>query len=144
MIGDDFACRDRRVARVLKRVQRDLTIRMTLTSAAEFAGLQQCYFSRRFRRVMGITFHKWNAQIRVAEAKRLLKILDLSITAVAASVGYPDMTTFERVFRRIEGVNPREYRCLSAARGSNKQESPKQGQESPKPWQETPRPKLSA
>jgi hypothetical protein len=40
----------------------------------------------------------------------LLHELDLSITAVSASVGYDDVTTFERVFKRLEGVCPREHR----------------------------------
>jgi AraC-like DNA-binding protein len=50
--------------------------------------------------------------VRVEEAKRLLCVSDLSVTGVAASVGYGDLTTFNRVFRRWEGVCPREYRRL--------------------------------
>jgi two-component system response regulator YesN len=57
-----------------------------------------------------MTFAEWNARTRVAEAKGLLRIADLSITAVAANVGYEDVTTFERVFRRLEGISPREYK----------------------------------
>jgi AraC-like DNA-binding protein len=60
--------------------------------------------------VMRVTFTQWNASVRIKEAKRLLHELDLSITAVGASVGYDDVTTFERVFKRLEGVCPREHR----------------------------------
>jgi len=104
--------RDRRVARVVELVTRDLARRTTLTEAAEVAGLDRSYFSRRFRQITGMTFLAWNARIRISEAKRLLTVLDLSITAIAASVGYTDVTTFERVFRRVEGVSPREHRLL--------------------------------
>jgi AraC-like DNA-binding protein len=59
---------------------------------------------------MSMTFTQWNACVRVEEAKRLLVAIDLSITAVGASVGYEDVTTFERAFKRIEGICPRGYR----------------------------------
>lgn len=103
-------CDDRRVARVLRHVVQDLTKRATCASAARIAGLERAYFSKRFRSVMLVSFTEWNARVRVDEAKRLLRALDLSITAVGASVGYDDVTTFERVFKRLEGVSPREHR----------------------------------
>jgi AraC-like DNA-binding protein len=104
------ACNDRRVGRVLRHVLQDLTRRVTCASAARVAGLERAYFSKLFRSVMSVTFTEWNASVRVAEAKRLLREIDLSITAVSASVGYDDVTTFERVFKRLEGVCPREHR----------------------------------
>jgi AraC-like DNA-binding protein len=105
-----LACNDRRVTRVLRHVLQDLTRRATCASAAQVAGLERAYFSKLFRNVMCVTFTEWNAAVRVKEAKRLLHELDLSITAVGASVGYDDVTTFERVFKRLEGVCPREHR----------------------------------
>jgi AraC-like DNA-binding protein len=104
------ACNDRRVARVLRHVVEDLTKRATCEAAARIAGLERAYFSKRFRSVMRVSFTEWNARVRVDEAKRLLRAIDLSITAVGASVGYDDVTTFERVFKRLEGVCPREHR----------------------------------
>jgi two-component system response regulator YesN len=59
---------------------------------------------------MGIGFAQWNATVRLCEAKRLLSIADLSITAVALSIGYDDVTTFERAFMKTEGICPRDYR----------------------------------
>ena len=104
------ACNDRRVLRVLRHVLRDLTARATCASAARLAGLERTYFSKRFRSVMRVSFTEWNARVRVDEAKRLLHAIDLSITAIGASVGYDDVTTFERVFKRLEGICPREHR----------------------------------
>jgi transcriptional regulator GlxA family with amidase domain len=113
-----LACYDRRVARVLRYVLADLTRRASCASAARVAGLERAYFSKLFRSSMCMTFTRWNACVRIAEAKRLLGALDLSITAVGASVGYDDVTTFERVFKRVEGVSPREHRRRLARRGS--------------------------
>jgi YesN/AraC family two-component response regulator len=74
------------------------------------AGLAPTYFAKCFRQSVGITFVEWSSRVRVAEAKSLLHIMDLSITAVAAAVGYADLTTFERVFWRIESKCPRDFR----------------------------------
>jgi transcriptional regulator GlxA family with amidase domain len=109
------AWHDRRVARVLRHVMQDLTKRTTCASAARIAGLERGYFSKRFRCVMRVSFTHWNARVRIDEAKRLLKAIDLSITAISASVGYDDVTTFERAFRRVEGICPREYRRRAKA-----------------------------
>lgn len=122
--ADVLDCRDRRVARVLSYISRDLSIRVPLALAARIAGLEARYFSKRFHRTVGLGFAEWNERTRVEEAKRLLEIVDLSITAVAAAVGYVDLTTFERAFRRCEQLCPREYR---------------RRQQTPKPRQQTPR-----
>jgi transcriptional regulator GlxA family with amidase domain len=107
-----IACRDRRIERVLLLVSRDLTRRPPLTEAARIAGLAPTYFAKCFRQNLGVTFVEWSSHVRIDEAKRLLGIADLSITAVAAAVGYEDVTTFERVFRRFESTCPRQYRRL--------------------------------
>ncbi len=105
-----LACNDRRVTRVLRQVMQDLTHRATCASAARVAGLERAYFSKRFRSVMRVSFTEWNARVRIEEAKQLLRSIDLSITAISASVGYDDVTTFERVFKRLEGICPRAHR----------------------------------
>jgi AraC-like DNA-binding protein len=110
------ACGDRRIQRVLDAVARDLTKRWTLADAAAIAGLESVYFSKLFRKTMGVTFPEWTARIRVAQAKNLLRILDMSITAIAGSVGYTDITTFDRAFRRREQMSPRQYRTLQRER----------------------------
>ncbi len=128
-----LVCNDRRVARVLRHVLQDLTQRATCASAARVAGLERAYFSKLFRSVMSATFTEWNAAVRVAEAKRLLREIDLSITAVSASVGYDDVTTFERVFKRLEGVCPREHRRRISRRAAK----PTQNAETATPNAET-------
>ena len=130
-----LVCNDRRVARVLRYVMQDLTRRATCASAARVAGLERAYFSKLFRSVMSVTFTEWNACVRVEEAKRLLREIDLSITAVSASVGYDDVTTFERVFKRVEGVCPREHRRRISQRAA----SQTRNAESRTPNAETPR-----
>lgn len=107
---EPISCHDRRVNRVLRQITQDLSKRATCASAARIAGLERTYFSKRFHSVMKVSFTEWNARVRVEEAKLLLRSIDLSITAIGACVGYDDVTTFERVFKRLEGICPRAHR----------------------------------
>jgi transcriptional regulator GlxA family with amidase domain len=115
-----LTCNDRRVARVLRYLAEDLTRRPTLSDVSRLAGLETTYFSKLFRVIVGVPYAEWSGRLRVRHARQLLEIADLSITAVAAAVGYMDVTTFERAFRRVEGTSPREYRrTLQRDRASN-------------------------
>ena len=134
------AWEDRRVSRVCCAVRRDLTKRYTLADAARLAGLEAVYFSKLFRKATGETFSSWSARVRVEEAKSLLSIVDMSITAIAVSVGYTDVTTFERAFRKIERVSPRRFRTQEFGKAEERQETPNSRQETPKTRQGTPRP----
>ena len=105
-----LACNDRRIARVLRLVTRDMSKRVSLGEAATTAGLRPAYFSRRFHMMIGMCFAEWSTRVRMEEAKSLLRVVDLSVTGVAAAVGYSDITTFERAFRRVVRMCPREFR----------------------------------
>jgi AraC-like DNA-binding protein len=103
-------CMDRRVLRVLEHVSRDLTRHPTLAQAAAIAGLERTYFCKHFQKTVGVNFCTWSRQIRVAAAKDLLANSDLSVTAIGMAVGYKDVTTFERNFRKCVSTSPRRYR----------------------------------
>jgi AraC-like DNA-binding protein len=101
---------DRRLRRAIDYVARNLARCPTLGEVSTIAGLERTYFSSRFRKAIGITFQEWNRRIRIDRAKCLLVQSDLTITAIGLAVGYSDVTTFERNFRRCTNVSPRQYR----------------------------------
>jgi transcriptional regulator GlxA family with amidase domain len=104
-------CEDRRVVRAMRLASQDLSKRPTVDEIANAVGLSRTHFSRRFHLMMGVTFAEWSTLVRIKQAKELLKVIDLSITGVAAAVGYSDVTTFARVFRKYEAMSPRDYRA---------------------------------
>jgi|SRR5688572_9252629 len=118
-------CEDRRVARAMSLASHDLSKRPTLDEIANAVGLSRTHFARRFQFMVGVSFAEWSTLVRIKEAKELLKIIDLSITGVAAAVGYPDVTTFARVFRKYEAMSPRDYRTkLLGLQTELRQETP--------------------
>src|SRR5687768_11979923 len=90
-------CEDRRIVRAMRLALHDLSKRRSVDEIANAVGLSRTHFSRRFHLMMGVSFAEWNTRVRIKEAKALLKVIDLSITGVAAAVGYSDVTTFARV-----------------------------------------------
>ncbi len=83
---------------------------LSLKDTAEELRLSPGYLSLRFRQETGKPFSEYLARVRIAHARRLLERTDLPIASVAAECGIPDNNYFARVFRRAEGMTPREYR----------------------------------
>ena len=85
---------------------------ITLEDPAKAAGYSKYHFSRLFRRVSGTTFKDFLNRRRVKESALLLTETNLSVTDVAMKSGFSSITTFNRVFKKIEGCTPSEYKSL--------------------------------
>jgi|GEM_PF-1195590 len=96
--------------RVREFVERNLSEPISLRVAASAAGLEEKYFSAFFHRKTGVCFRDWLAGRRVDRAIEILTQHDDTITSVAASVGFQDLRTFERSFKRLTGLTPREFK----------------------------------
>ena len=83
---------------------------LSLADVARVAGLEKKYFSVYFRAKSGVPFRHWLGSIRVREAIRMMSEQDHGLTYIACEVGFQDMRTFERTFKRLTGCTPREIR----------------------------------
>ena len=99
-----------RLRRVADYVVANPAEEIDLSTAARIACLSPKYFSRYFKNSTGIGFHDWLARVRIELAKEEFRDLEQSITTIAGKVGYKEIGTFERQFKKLEGVTPREYR----------------------------------
>lgn len=68
------------------------------------------YFCKLFRKVMGTTFTEFVSRTRFEKAKNLLLNPNLRISEVAYEVGFQSLTHFNRVFNKITGESPADYR----------------------------------
>lgn len=85
---------------------------LSQTDLAWLLDLERTYCSRVFRETTGRTFSGWMRKIRISHAQTLLLRGANTITEVSLSVGYSDLTTFERNFRREVGMSPTSYRQI--------------------------------
>lgn len=91
-----------------KHYQRDIRIR----DLATLFGLNARSLNRRFRQAAGKTPVEYLQEVRINQARQLLKHSNLSIAEIAFSVGYQDVSYFTGLFRRMHDVTPNAYRRL--------------------------------
>ncbi len=84
---------------------------ITLEELAENAGLSPAYLSSQFKKENGIGISDYLSSVRMDEAKKLLKG-DLPVNLIAEQVGFSDPKYFSRLFRKMIGIKPSEYRKL--------------------------------
>lgn len=101
---------DGAVLKVQHWLQVTLAKDTTLASLAEKAGLEPRTFLRRFQKATGMTSTEYCQRLRVGRARKLLQLSNTSIDRIAWEVGYSDLSTFRKVFSRIVGLPPGEYR----------------------------------
>lgn len=77
---------------------------------AQLVFLSVASFCRLFKKVMGKTFSEYINALRIREAKRLLLVTNEKIINISISVGYDNVTYFNKVFRRKCGLSPGSYR----------------------------------
>ncbi len=99
-----------RLKRVREYIEQNYSEPISLEKAAGIAALESSYFSSYFRAKVGITFTGWLRQFRVKKATELMKARDFSITEVAYELGFADLTTFGRAFKRYVLKTPREFK----------------------------------
>lgn len=82
----------------------------SLTDMATRAGLGERTFLRRFRAATGLKPTEYCQQLRVSKAREMLEFTRQSIDQVAWQMGYRDSGAFRKVFTRLVGLSPGDYR----------------------------------
>lgn len=88
------------------------TERITLDGLAARFFINKFYLTRIFKEQFGLSVGGYLAQVRVTHAKQLLRFTDLSVEQVGVACGIEEPSYFARVFKKVEGLAPGEYRQL--------------------------------
>ncbi|HEX3021454.1 MAG TPA: AraC family transcriptional regulator, partial [Lachnospiraceae bacterium] len=83
---------------------------ITLESVAAFAGFSKYHFTRLFKQYTDATFYDYLSYKRIKVAQDLLSKPELSITEIAFQSGFATISTFNRIFKRLIGCTPTDYR----------------------------------
>ncbi|GFM29003.1 AraC family transcriptional regulator [Novosphingobium sp. PY1] len=83
---------------------------LTLADMAAQAQLEERTFQRRFKSATGLKPIEYVQHLRVGKARELLEFTRRTVDQIAWSVGYEDPAAFRRIFSRIQGLTPGEYR----------------------------------
>jgi AraC-like DNA-binding protein len=83
---------------------------LSLERVAKASGFARTYFSELFKQRQGMTFQRYVFGLRVERAKKLLTGTDLSVTRIAELSGHRSTAYLCRVFQRVVGTTPLDYR----------------------------------
>jgi AraC family transcriptional regulator len=98
------------VKRVTDHLMAHLSEDVSLGDLAALVGLSPYHFCRAFSAATGMPPHRWRLERRMERVRDLLVSTDLSVTQVAAMVGYDDSGRLAAAFRKSTGVTPTEFR----------------------------------
>lgn len=98
------------VRKVILAIDSDLTADLSLSAHAEALGVNASYLSALFRRETGQTLSDYVARARMEQAVFLLNTTRMQVQTIAQHCGIQDVNYFTRLFKRVMGKTPTEYR----------------------------------
>ncbi|MDH4874313.1 GlxA family transcriptional regulator [Pseudomonas sp. BN515] len=101
---------DEAVLKVQRWLQRQDARQVSLPAMAAEAGLGERTFLRRFQQATGLRPTEYCQQLRAAKARELLELTNRSVDQIAWEVGYQDPAAFRKVFNKMVGLSPTDYR----------------------------------
>jgi AraC-like DNA-binding protein len=99
------------VTRAKEYIQQNQGEPLSLTSVAKAVNTSSFYFCKLFKKATGLNFTNYVSRVRIEKAKNLLLNPNLRISEIAFEVGFQSLTHFNRIFKKIIGRSPTEYRA---------------------------------
>jgi two-component system response regulator YesN len=106
----------RMVAQAREYIDENFTRDIGLDEVAEHVGISAGYLSALFKQYAGENFTSYHTNCRICTAKKLLGDRTVKIYEIASRVGYYDVKYFNKIFKKVVGVTPSEYREHTACR----------------------------
>ena len=83
---------------------------LSMQDVARVMNYSDAYFCKLFKQCFKVNFSAWLNEFRVEKAKEMLRDTRHSVREVSLACGYADANYFARVFKRVTGKTPSEYR----------------------------------
>jgi YesN/AraC family two-component response regulator len=83
---------------------------LSLGQVAKAVNTSTFYFCKMFKKGTGLNFTEYVSRVRIESAKNLLLNPNLRISEIAYQVGFQSLTHFNRVFKKVAGESPTDYR----------------------------------
>lgn len=93
---------------------------ISMQDAAAALRYSDAYFCKLFKQCFKVNFSAYLNEYRVNKARQLILDPRLSLKDIGATVGYSDANYFTRVFKRLTGQTPSEYRVAAAEKSGTR------------------------
>jgi AraC-like DNA-binding protein len=122
-----YRAADPLIAGMLEDLEKHIARPVTLEALARRSGFSAQHLNRTFQRVLGVTPLKYLSRLRMERAAELLRDGRLTVSAVAAAVGFDDPYYFSRQFHAHHKISPSAFRDAACS------DSPSPGSTAPFP-----------
>lgn len=95
--------------RVMKYIDDRVEEPLTVSAVAAGVGYSPCYLSHLFKNKTGITLQEHISRRRIERAKELMELRRFTVTEIAEQLGYLNLQTFSRAFKKQTGKTPTQY-----------------------------------
>jgi transcriptional regulator GlxA family with amidase domain len=109
---------DKPILKVQQWLQTSDVGSLSVSSMAAKARMGERTFLRRFQKATGLTPTEYVQRLRVGKARESLEFSSLAMKEIAWKVGYEDYGTFRKVFQKIMGLSPGDYRLRFSVQGN--------------------------
>ena len=98
------------VQKAIEYISDNYSYSITIENVADYVGLSRSHLFRSFEAILGKSPKEYLTEFRIKQACYLLQHSNLSVTAIANSVGFDSSLYFSKAFKKAKGKSPREYR----------------------------------
>ena len=110
MLQKSFSSYRDEVKVIIDYIDENLTSKVTLTDIANLVNMNKSYISRLFKEETSMTLSEYITYRKIDRAVILMKNPKLKIKEIAFEVGIPDPLYFSRIFTKVQGKTPSEFR----------------------------------
>lgn len=98
-----------RLRRVYRHIDENYARRIDIREMADLVNLTEAAFCRYFKRMTRLTFTQFLNQYRISQAQKLL-LTDHNVTEACYATGFESVSYFNRIFRKVAGENPLQFK----------------------------------
>ena len=101
------------VEQAIHYMRENIENRITMAEVLRYVGYSQSHFSTVFKKKTGMSPLSYFNRLKVEHACQLLKTTDLKVNMICYKVGIEDPLYFSRLFSKVMGMSPSEFRIKS-------------------------------
>jgi AraC-like DNA-binding protein len=99
-----------RLDKLIKHIENHYNEGIDLEEASKILNLSYSYLSRYFKKITGRTFKEYVDFVKICEVEKMILSKNISISQAAYEAGFCNVSSFNRVFKRVRGYTPGEIK----------------------------------
>ncbi|MUT68246.1 response regulator [Paenibacillus sp. NEAU-GSW1] len=98
------------IQKICSYIEEHIAEDLSLVRLADVISFNPSYLSRLFKQEQGVNLSEYIEETRIRKAKELLGMEEIKVAEVGARIGYESPQSFTRLFKKLTGITPQEYR----------------------------------